>query len=91
MTGKFYPPAIIRSVTKDRCISYLLPCTTSTLFAQSISIGNGILNEEEEGDGRFGWRPSFLFFRSEVAVKTAYEMRVGPEMDGRKHKKATAI
>ena len=50
---KFYPPAIIRSVTKDKCISYLLPRATLTLFAQSISIGNGILNEEE-GEGRRG-------------------------------------
>ena len=43
---------------------------------------------------RRGWRigrPSFLFCSSEVAVKTALEMREGPEMGARKHKKATAI
>ena len=38
------------------------------------------------GGGRQIGRPSFLFFRSEVAVKTALEMRVGPEMGGKKHK-----
>ena len=93
MTGKFYPqPQVHQSPRKNAshiCCCCRLPRTTLTLFAQSISIGIGNLNEEEE---RMADRETFILILQERGGReTALEMREGPGMGARKHKKATAI